>query len=220
VGTSRLFFAAENDPRIGKELYVLDTGASLGSGTISSIDNPLSGTITITTVAPHAPANGDIIEITGVTGVAINARWAVTEVTLTSFKLKNSQGTGGTATGGTWSQVNVAKLVKDIVPGTDSFSPTNLVGIHGKLYFAVDDGVTGEELWSSDGTPSGTGRVANIRPDSPNPAGSSPSTFVAVGDLVFFMADDGSVGGKSCSRRTGPKRALSASIITWVWNCA
>jgi ELWxxDGT repeat protein len=61
----------------------------------------------------------------------------------------------------------------------------------GEVLFAADDGVTGRELWISDGTPLGTRLLHDIWP---GPGSSNPSGFTAVGDLVFFTADDGSTG--------------------------
>jgi ELWxxDGT repeat protein len=67
--------------------------------------------------------------------------------------------TDGTAAGTT--------MLKDIYPGsTSSIDP--LVDPHftifnGKLYFVANDGVTGWELWSTDGTSAGTSLLKNLR---------------------------------------------------------
>jgi ELWxxDGT repeat protein len=42
--------------------------------------------------------------------------------------------------------------------------PSQLTAINGKLYFEVDDGENGRELWSSDGTTLGTSMLADINP--------------------------------------------------------
>lgn len=47
-------------------------------------------------------------------------------------------------------------LVLDILPGTLSSAPRELVTFGGYVYFFADDGVAGEELWRSDGTAAGT----------------------------------------------------------------
>ena len=57
-----------------------------------------------------------------------------------------------------------------------------------RLYFAATDGVTGVELWSTDGTPGGTGQVADIHP---GPGSSSPNGFAVYGEQLFFTATDG-----------------------------
>jgi ELWxxDGT repeat protein/cysteine-rich repeat protein len=60
------------------------------------------------------------------------------------------------------------------------------------LWFAADDGDTGYEPWRSDGTPSGTVRVADLGPGTD---GSAPYGFTAFGDEVFFAAS-GPVAGE------------------------
>jgi ELWxxDGT repeat protein len=49
-------------------------------------------------------------------------------------------------------------LVKDIYPGNypNNSNPFSLIVINGSLFFGAVDGVSGYELWSSDGTGSGT----------------------------------------------------------------
>jgi ELWxxDGT repeat protein len=62
----------------------------------------------------------------------------------------------------------------------------------GRLVFAADDGVSGRELWVTDGTAGGTSRLADINPGG---VGSGPSQFAALADgKVVFRADDGSSG--------------------------
>ena len=61
----------------------------------------------------------------------------------------------------------------------------------GRLYFAADDGVHGTELWSTDGTPEGTGLVYDIWPGS---EGSGPAWLVAAKGYLYFTADDGEHG--------------------------
>lgn len=68
-----------------------------------------------------------------------------------------------------------------------------LVVVGGVAFFdATDAGiVSGRELWVSNGTPGGTGIVADIRPG----AGSSdPDDLTAVGSSLFFTANDGISG--------------------------
>lgn len=60
----------------------------------------------------------------------------------------------------------------------------------GLLAFRANDGVRGEELWVSDGTPQGT-RIAT---DVAVPGGSLPAGITAVGDVVLFAAFEPSVG--------------------------
>jgi len=94
--------------------------------------------------------------------------------------------TNGTAGGTTF--------VKDIwAGGTALGSSVRFLGQGGPgtVFFAGDDGLTGQELWKTDGTEGGTVLVRDINPTS---LGSTPNTFLRVGTIVFFRADDGSRG--------------------------
>jgi ELWxxDGT repeat protein len=92
-----------------------------------------------------------------------------------------------------------ASVVKDINPALrpsnqgdylipESSFPTGFTAFDGKLYFAADDGLSGRELWETDGTQEGTRRVLDI---NDGPAGSDPTSFRVVGNTLFFTADDG-----------------------------
>lgn len=65
------------------------------------------------------------------------------------------------------------------------------VAIGSTLYFAGQDGADGAELWRTDGTASGTKRVADIIPGS---GSSGPCNFGAVGSTLYFAASDGTHG--------------------------
>jgi len=83
-------------------------------------------------------------------------------------------------------------MVKDISPGYPNSYPQYLtsIGNFGASFavFAASDGLSGMELWWTDGTADGTQPLADI---APGPASSNPHSFVTVGTLVFFLADDG-----------------------------
>lgn len=65
---------------------------------------------------------------------------------------------------------------------------TEFVEAGGMLYFGANDGVTGDELWKTDGTSEGTALVKDI---APGPAFSGPTHLTVVGNNVFFTALDG-----------------------------
>lgn len=89
------------------------------------------------------------------------------------------------------------RQVIDLRPGTPGSIPDDpsqfnernriLIAKGGLAYFAADDGVTGEELWVSDGSP-GNATLLSARP---GPEGAFPRWLAAVGDRVYFSADDG-----------------------------
>mgnify|MGYP001262210025 CR=1 FL=1 len=59
------------------------------------------------------------------------------------------------------------ELVKDINPGGNngvmsSYSDVSVASLGDTLYFRADDGITGFQLWRSDGTNGGTLRVSNV----------------------------------------------------------
>ncbi|MBV9787088.1 MAG: hypothetical protein JOZ51_02865 [Chloroflexi bacterium] len=80
-----------------------------------------------------------------------------------------------------------AYLVKDIAPAVGSYSlrVKELTSAGSNVFFSLDDGITGDELWRSDGTAAGTQRVANINPDE---YGSNVQRMVGADGRVFFTA--------------------------------
>ncbi|MBD3582276.1 ELWxxDGT repeat protein [Flavobacterium selenitireducens] len=77
-------------------------------------------------------------------------------------------------------------LVKDIFPGAEGSGIMQPVVFNGKLYFYADDGVHGGELWSSDGTETGTQLVKDINPEGNSEVG---EITVLNGRIVFLAAD-------------------------------
>lgn len=76
---------------------------------------------------------------------------------------------------------------------TDHTVPTELTDFNGVLLYAGTDGVSGKELWRTDGTAGGTQLVKDICPGIGN---SSPSYLTAFGSLLIFRADDGVHGAE------------------------
>ena len=90
---------------------------------------------------------------------------------------------------GTYMLVN---LYADTASFTYSSSPTWLTVMGSKLYFAANDGVTGAELWQTDGTSAGTALVKDIW--ASNSSGSSPAYLTVVNNTLYFAANDGTDG--------------------------
>src|SRR5437868_3374972 len=91
---------------------------------------------------------------------------------------------------------NPAAQVKDINTGASApigSTPSHLVAVGSALFFIADDGVSGPELWKSDGTSGGTVLVKDIRSAA---TGSTLAALGEVGGTLFFSADDGSNGAE------------------------
>jgi len=84
------------------------------------------------------------------------------------------------------------KMIKDINPNNNSsmynsIYISTLSVVNEQLYFMADDGVHGFELWTSDGTESGTYMIKDLRTGGSN-YHSYPSDFVALNGTVYFHA--------------------------------
>jgi ELWxxDGT repeat protein len=80
----------------------------------------------------------------------------------------------------------LTELVKDMVPGSKSGEPWNLIDFKDALYLTANaDGM--RALWRSDGTPEGTGVFKQFAPDQ---WGGDPGAFVVAGDQLFFRGTD------------------------------
>jgi ELWxxDGT repeat protein len=73
-------------------------------------------------------------------------------------------------------------LQPEVCPGRDPSDDTTVIA-GGALFFAGFDAEAGCELWHSDSTAAGTGRVSNL---GPGESGSFPHGFAAVGQRVLF----------------------------------
>jgi uncharacterized repeat protein (TIGR01451 family) len=91
-------------------------------------------------------------------------------------------------------------LVKDIAPGAvDSVfpqydSPPRMAALGGQALLLASDGVSGVELWRSDGTAAGTVRVKDINPGPSDGLDPVEFAFTVVGGVAYFGANDGSTG--------------------------
>lgn len=69
--------------------------------------------------------------------------------------------------------------------------PRNCIVTEDKLYFVLSDNKIGSELYSSDGTPDGTGLVIDL---SPGTGSSVPSAFVNIDNAIYFSAVNNAFG--------------------------
>src|SRR5439155_1025441 len=72
--------------------------------------------------------------------------------------------------------------------------PQSMAEVNGTLFFAADDGMTGRELWKTDGTPEGTVLVKDINPNpidpDPTASDSDPGDLTNVNGTLFFFAKE------------------------------
>jgi ELWxxDGT repeat protein len=83
-------------------------------------------------------------------------------------------------------------LLRDILAqGTadNGSMPNELVVFHDRAVFAADDGVSGRELWISDGTAAGTTLLTDI---NPGPGNSDPNHLLVADGALYFFARDAS----------------------------
>ncbi|MFK8111730.1 MAG: ELWxxDGT repeat protein [Rubripirellula sp.] len=122
-------------------------------------------------------------------------------------------------------------LVKDIVQSTASSEPSELTAVGSELFFSALDPVgSGRELWSSDGTESGTSLVKDIRTGFDSygaPLSGDPQDLTAVGTQLYFSAtnslndrevwsSDGSTSGTEQLKNinTGSQDANIQQLVT------
>lgn len=67
----------------------------------------------------------------------------------------------------------------------------DMLAYNNKLYFSINNGSNGTELWSSDGTQAGTSMVKDINPGS---ASGEPQNFWVLNNTLFFTANNGTNG--------------------------
>ena len=97
----------------------------------------------------------------------------------------------------------VAEMVEDAVAGGgirpgSSGSAGSLTNVNGTLYFSANDGVNGPELWRINSL-----GLAQIVDDAvaggginPGTGSSNPSQLIAIGNNLYFVADDGFANGQ------------------------
>jgi ELWxxDGT repeat protein len=119
----------------------------------------------------------------------------ITGLTAVGDKLYFSADVAGSGKGAELYQTDTitgtTRLVKDIMPGSGSSSPTDLVNFNGKLYFAATDAAHGTELWMSDGTAAGTLMLKDIYTGA---VGSDPHSLTVLADgpgAIYFAARQG-----------------------------
>lgn len=102
----------------------------------------------------------------------------------------------------------------EVPPFTSRYRGFQRVALGRNLLFASSyDGSAGLELWRSDGTPQGTGLLADL--NITDLGGSYPTNLAAVGNQAYFFADDGAEDGvwRSDGTEAGTARVLEFSAL-------
>ncbi len=103
---------------------------------------------------------------------------------------------------------STAYLVKDINPGSAGSSPSYIFrGDGDDFYFTANDGVHGNEIWSSDGASEGTFMIGDIYPGRMS---SEPYEYYLWNNALYFSAVDFDHGNELW------KLALSPLPVTWL----
>lgn len=84
-------------------------------------------------------------------------------------------------------------LLKDIYPGSNGSNIAWTTNINGTIYFSANDGVNGQEIWVTDGTPAGTVMLFDL---NPGPGSSSPGNFIGWNSNIYFTAFDATNGSE------------------------
>jgi ELWxxDGT repeat protein len=168
---SLLFFAA-NDGVNGTEPWISD-GTPAGTVLIQNINpNP----------APNNSSNPDFRAVVNGT-----VYFAAADDGVNRGLWRTVTAIDGTVT---------AERVPGVPPNLVLSSENFLTNVNGKVFFAADDGTTGDELWVFDTSTGLTSLVKDIRP--PNTfgnLGSNPLELTDVNGTLYFTADDGSTPG-------------------------
>lgn len=171
TGDGRVYFTA-NDGRHGEELWVTD-GTRTGTHLVRDIDRTARESIDYHDQPRELVVIGDRVFFAGSDGRHGVELWV----------------SDGTQRG--------TRMVVDIRPGAASRTPRTrvswLTAADRHVFFLVNDGLHGLELWVSDGTVAGTRMTRDIRhgPRSPR-----FDQVVALGDRVLFSASEPGSGAE------------------------
>ena len=170
-GGFRVYFAA-NDGTHGNEVWISDGSLSSGSPFLQP-----TGTFFFRDVNPGPDSSNPAQFLAVFTAFPTLEFVFVADDGVHGAELWASKGHGSST-----------NLVKDINPGSDGASISEITLAGSLLFFAADNGSDGLELWKSDGTEAGTVLVKDIVPGA---LGSAPQNLVNVGGTLYFTADDG-----------------------------
>lgn len=111
--------------------------------------------------------------------------------------------------------------VKDINPGVNGSNPSSLVISKNKIFFTANDGISGKEIWVTNGTATGTLMVKDLSTGSNS---SNPFSLIDVNGLVYFFTaetpsstklwvTDGTTAGTTLVKEIEPGNAVKISSV-------
>jgi ELWxxDGT repeat protein len=187
----------------GTLLFEVDPQTEYGSAELYRSDGTSAGTFALVPVAsPVLEHVGQIVVAGGLgyfignTGAGQTSLWE-TDGTAAGTQLVAPNTAG--PTGGLGSVLELG-----INSSTGNGGGDMLAAPSGRLFFAADDGKTGLELWSTDGTAAGTAEVRDVNATT---ASSSPTNFTTFGGRVLFDA------GATLSLYTSDGTAAGTSVL-------
>jgi ELWxxDGT repeat protein len=169
---------------VGQTLFFVPDGDRAHGPELWKTDGTEAGTVLVKAIFPGRGSNpGDLIDVKGTLYFsATDALHGATDPLLRGELWKSDGTEAGTA------------LVKAINHTPASSNPQELTDVNGTLFFTVDDGTHGRELWKS--TPTANGPVTTLVKDiNPGPAPANPHYLTAFRGAVFFAASDGTQTG-------------------------
>lgn len=134
-------------------------------------DGTSGGTVPVGDVVPEEPEEGQALAVLGA-------------------QLVFGGRAPGSAEAGLWASdgIAVTELHHTSAPAP-SHGPNAFLPVGDRLLFAATDAEAGDEPWTTDGTPGGTVRLANLVPDDPVPNGSRPELLASNGAFGLFVAN-------------------------------
>jgi len=177
-GTVRIrhFGALDHAPSLmwsvgGKLFFMLPRAGELWRS-----DGTEAGTVMVSKVSvPQCPNPEDYVVMDGV------LYWIYVGSSPSAFELWRSDGTKA----GTYQM----PAAIDANSGNEAeCTPHRIIAVSKRLFFAAPDSAHGVELWTSDGTSSGTRILFDLNPGTPS---SGPTWLGVVGTTLFFDSSDG-----------------------------